>query len=146
MKKLAVLALLVVGLSTYAQQERKQGRPNRDIEKMTPEQRSELRLKRVTENLGLTEKQQKEIAPILAEQQQKREKALADFKANKEKGTKPTAEEREARAKQRVDDQKALRDKLQNILSPEQMSKWDAMVERNKEKRMEKKREWQKEE
>jgi hypothetical protein len=109
------------------------------MEKMTPEQRGELRLKRVSAILNLNEKQQKEIAPILAEQQQKREKAIADFKAMKEKGTKPTAEERAVRVKQREDDQKVMTDKLQKILTPDQMKKWEDMKERNKERMMEKK-------
>ena len=106
---------------------------------MTPEQRSELRLKRVSTILNLTEKQQKEIAPILEEQQQKREKALANFKAMKEKGTKPSVEELAARAQVREDDQKAMKEKLQKILTPEQMKKWEDMKERNKERMMDKK-------
>lgn len=139
MKKVFLVALLVVSLTTFAQEERKTGSKRAEMEKMTPEQRGELRLKRVSAMLNLNEKQQKEIAPILAEQQQKREKAVADFKATKEKGTKPTAEERAARAKQREDDQKAMTDKLQKILTPEQMKKWEDMKERNKERMMEKK-------
>jgi periplasmic protein CpxP/Spy len=134
MKKVFLAALLVVSITTFAQEERKAGSKRAEMEKMTPEQRSELRLKRVSSMLNLTEKQQKEIAPILAEQQQKREKAVADFKAIKEKGTKPTAEERAARVKQREDDQKAMTDKLQKILTPEQMKKWEDMKSENKEK------------
>ena len=139
MKKVFLAALLVVSLTTFAQEERKAGSKRAEMEKMSPEQRGELRLKRVSAILNLTEKQQKEIAPILAEQQQKREQAAASFKATKEKGTKPTAEERAARAKQRDDDQKAMTDKLQKILTPEQMKKWEDMKERNKERMMEKK-------
>lgn len=145
MKKVFVIAFLVVGLTTFAQ-EGKPAAKKAEIQKMTPQEKSELRLKRITAILNLNEKQQKEIAPILEEQQQKREQIVAEFKAMKEKGTKPTEEERAARIKQRSDDQKAMREKLQKILTPEQLSKWDAMVERNKEKRMEKKREMQKEE
>ena len=77
MKKVFIAALLVVSLTTFAQEGRKPGSKRAEMEKMTPEQRGELRLKRVSAILNLTEKQQKEIAPILAEQQQKREKALA---------------------------------------------------------------------
>ncbi|MBL0014228.1 MAG: hypothetical protein IPP30_11185 [Flavobacterium sp.] len=139
MKKVIVVVLLIVSFTTFAQEERKTGSKRAEMEKMSPEQRGELRLKRVSAMLNLTEKQQKEIAPILAEQQQKREKAVADFKATKEKGTKPSAEERAARAKQREDDQKAMTDKLQKILTPEQMKKWEDMKERNKERMMEKK-------
>ena len=146
MKKVFLAALLVVSLTTFAQEERKPGSKRAEMEKMTPEQRSELRLKRMSTILNLTEKQQKEIAPILEEQQQKREKALADFKAMKEKGAKPSAEERAERAKQRDDDQKAMTEKLQKILTPEQMKKWEEKKEQNKERMMEKKAGMRKEE
>ncbi len=146
MKKVFLAALLVVGLTTFAQEEKKAGSKRAEMEKMTPEQRGELRLKRVTAMLALTEKQQKEIAPILAEQQQKREKAVAEYKALKEKGTKPTAEERAARVKQREDDQKAMTEKLRKILTPEQMQKWEEKKEQNKERMMEKKAGLRKEE
>ena len=139
MKKVFLVALLVVSLTTFAQEGRKPGSKRAEMEKMTPEQRSELRLKRVSAILNLTEKQQKEIAPILEEQQQKREKALANFKAMKEKGTKPSVEELAARAQVREDDQKAMKDKLQKILTPEQMKKWEDMKERSKERMMNKK-------
>ena len=146
MKKVFLAALLVVSITTFAQEGRKPGSKRAEMEKMTPEQRSELRLKRVSAILNLTEKQQKEIAPILAEQKQKREKALADFKAMKEKGAKPSPEEREARAKQRDDDQKAMTEKLQKILTPEQMKKWEEKKEQNKERMIEKKAGMRKEE
>ncbi len=133
MKKVFLVALFVVSLSTFAQEE-KQTSKRTEMEKMTPEQRNQLRLKRVSAMLNLNEKQQKEIAPILAEQLQKREKAVADFKAMKEKGTKPTAEERAARVKQREDDQKIVTDKLQKILTPDQMKKWEDLKTENKEK------------
>lgn len=146
MKKVFLAALLVVSLTTFAQEGRKPGSKRAEMEKMTPEQRSELRLKRVSAILNLTEKQQKEIAPILEEQQQKREKALANFKAMKEKGTKPSVGELAARAQVREDDQKAMKDKLQKILTPEQMKKWEDMKERSKERMMDKKAAMRKEE
>ncbi len=146
MKKVFLAALLIVSLTTFAQEGRKPGSKRAEMEKMTPEQRSEVRLKRVSAILNLTEKQQKEIAPILVEQQQKREKALADFKAMKEKGVKPSAEERAERAKQRDADQKVMTEKLQKILTPEQMKKWEEKKEQNKERVIEKKAAMQKEE
>ena len=146
MKKVFLAVLLLVGVAIFAQENRKPGSKRAEMEKMTPEQRSELRLKRMSTILNLTEKQQKEIAPILEEQQQKREKALADFKAMKEKGAKPSAEERAERAKQRDDDQKAMTEKLQKILTPEQMKKWEEKKERNKERMREKKAAIRKEE
>jgi protein CpxP len=146
MKKVFLAALLVVSLTTFAQEGRKPGSKRAEMEKMTSEERSELRLKRLTEILKLNEKQQKEVGVILVEQQQKREKALAEFKSMKEKGTKPTAEDRASRAKQRQEDQKATTEKLHKILTPEQMKKWSEIKERNKERMSEKKASLRKEE
>ena len=64
MKKVFLAALLVVSIATFAQEERKPGSKRAEMEKMTPEQRSELRLKRMSTILNLTEKQEKEIAYI----------------------------------------------------------------------------------
>jgi protein CpxP len=146
MKKVFLAALLVVSLTTFAQEGRKPGSKRAEMEKMTSEERGELRLKRLTEILKLNEKQQKEVGVILVEQQQKREKALAEFKSMKEKGTKPTAEDRASRAKQRQEDQKATTEKLHKILTPEQMKKWSEIKERNKERMSEKKASLRKEE
>jgi Spy/CpxP family protein refolding chaperone len=146
MKKVFLALLLLVGVATIAQENRKPGSKRAEMEKMTSEERSELRLKRLTEILKLNEKQQKEVGVILVEQQQKREKALAEFKSMKEKGTKPTTEERASRAKQRQEDQKATTDKLHKILTPQQMKKWDEIKERNKERMREKKATLRKEE
>jgi Spy/CpxP family protein refolding chaperone len=57
----------------------------------------------------------------------------------KEKGTKPSAEERAERLKQRDDDQKAMNEKLEKILTPEQMKKWEEKKEQNKKQMIEKK-------
>lgn len=133
MKKVIVVVLMLVGFTTFAQEE-KQASKRAEMEKMTPEQRNQLLLKRVTAILNLNEKQQKEIAPILMEQQLKREKALAEFKAQKEKGTKPTADERFARENNKLDEEIAMNEKLQKILAPDQMKKWEDMKSKGRER------------
>ena len=145
MKKVIVVVLMLVGFTTFAQEE-KQASKRAEMEKMTPEQRNQLILKRVTAILNLNEKQQKEIAPILMEQQLKREKTLAEFKAQKEKGTKPTADERFARENKKLDEEIAMNERLQKILTPDQMKKWDDIKSKGKERmkdRMKKKSESQ---
>ena len=134
---------LVVGLSTYAQEGKKQDRKGDDKERMSPEQRNQLQLKRLTLELNLNESQQKEIGKIIAEQSDKREKMKTERMANKEKGTKPTADERFARENQKLDDQAALKAKVQKVLTPEQFKKWEDMKKDNREHmkdRMEKRR------
>lgn len=143
MKKLALIVLLVVGLSTYAQEEKKQERQGAARERFSPEQRNQLQLKKITLDLNLNESQQKEIAKILEEQSAKRQAEMATFKANKEKGVKPTAEERFAMKNKKLDEAIAVKAQVQKVLTPEQFKKWEDMKKENREnmkERMEKRR------
>lgn len=92
MKKLFIAALLFVGIVSFAQDVKQ--KPTRDQrENLTPEQRNEKHLQKLTSELSLDKKQQDQVKQLLAERSTKAEK----FKdARKDSKTKPTAEEREA--------------------------------------------------
>ena len=132
MKKLILAIALVMTTLTFAQ-DRKQGR-----EKLTPEQQTELHVKKMTLDLDLDEKQQKEIKTILVEQSKKREAKIAAMKAKREKGEKPTADERFAMKNEMLDNQIAIKAKMKKILKPEQLTKWEEKQADRKE-RIEKK-------
>lgn len=117
MKKLIVATLLVVGMSTFAQVENKEKEGNDPMEKMSPAERAEKGLKRMTKQLNLTEAQQKQMKAIMAEQEAKR--ADANFKPSKE-------------------DRLAMKEKISKILTPEQNATWDKIQEERKEKMKEK--------
>lgn len=136
MKKLLMVAFLVVGLTAFAQ-ENKMDRKRADMEKLTPEQRNQLAVKKMTLELGLNDSQQKEMSKIITEQSAKREAAMAERKANDEKGVKPTADERFARESKRLDEQMALQERVKKILSPEQFKKWEQLKADRKEKMQE---------
>lgn len=143
MKKLALIVLLVVGLSTYAQEGKQQVRKGGEREKFSLEQRSELQLKRLTLELNLNASQQKEMGILIAEQSKKREAAMTERKANKEKGVKPSADERFKKQSERLDEEAAMKAKVQKILTADQFKKWEDMKKENREKvknRMEKRR------
>ena len=73
MKK-TILTLLVIGTLSGAYAQEKEPRVARaKREQMTPEQRNQLQLKRMTANLDLNTSQQKEMAVIIADQNSKRE-------------------------------------------------------------------------
>jgi len=111
-KKLFLAALLVVGLATFAQD--KKERPSRaEMEKMSPEQRNELHLKKMTSELDLNAKQQEQISQIISEKSTKRE-AMKTERKNK-----------------MLEEKKEMDEKMKKILTPEQYEKWNA----NKEKR-----------
>ncbi len=131
MKKVLIAALLIVGLSSFAQERRE--RPNRaEMENLTPEQRNQLIVKKMTLELDLNAKQQEQISQIITEQSAKRETMKAERKASSEK---PTTDERFAMKNKMLDEQIAMKAKMKSILSPEQYTKWEALKEKNQEKR-----------
>ena len=132
MKKLILAIALVATTLTFAQDRKARG------EKLTPEQQTELQVKRMTLELDLDEKQQKEIKTILVEQSKKRETKLAEMKTKKEKGEKPTADERFAMKNEMLDNQIAMKARMKKILKPEQFTKWEEKQADRKE-RIEKK-------
>ena len=127
MKKLFIAALLVVGMTSFAQE--RKARPERaQMEQMTPEQRNQLQLKKMTLELDLNASQQKEMSKVIAEQSTKREARIAERKANKDSAKKQlTADERFAKKSQMLDEKIVMKEKMKKILSADQYKKWDDM-------------------
>ena len=97
MKKLFIAALLVVGMTSIAQ-ERKATTERAQMQQMTLEQRNQLHLKKMTLELDLNASQQKEMSKFIAEQSAKREARMAERKATKDVTKKQfTADERFAK-------------------------------------------------
>ena len=131
MKKLFIAALLFVGVVSFAQDiNQKSTRDQR--ENLTPEQRNEKHLQKLTSELSLDKKQQDQVKQLLAERSTKAEKFKASRKDSK---TKPTDAEREAFKKQ-METEKAANDaKMKSILNADQYTKWTALKKDHKEKR-----------
>ncbi|HSD08188.1 hypothetical protein [Flavobacterium sp.] len=134
MKKLIIAALLVVSISSFAQEQaqgdKKSNKPKR--EKLTPEQRNQALLDKMTTELTLTAQQQEQIKPIIAEQSAKMEAIRAERMNGN--GKEMTKEEREAFKTKREDDKKATDAKFQAILTPEQFKKMKANEEAARQK------------
>ena len=130
MKKLIIAALLVVGISAFAQ-DRKDRPARADMEKLTPEQRNELMLKKMTLDLDLNAKQQEQMKEVIAEQTAKREAMRAERKANQEKNT---GENFDMITKM-MDEQIAMKNKMKGILTAEQFEKWNAEKEKQQQAR-----------
>lgn len=120
MKKLIVAAFLVVGFTTFAQVEKKENAKKEPMERMSPAERSQMALKRMTKNLSLNEAQQKQVSALFSEEEAKRGDGQ----------TKPTKEDR-----------KMMKDKISKILTPEQNAKWDKIQAERKEKMKERREE-----
>jgi Spy/CpxP family protein refolding chaperone len=131
MKKVCIVALLVIGLSSFAQ-ERKERHPKGEMEQLTPEQRNQLHLKKMTLDLDLNTKQQEQLTKILADQSAKREAMKAEHKAKMEEAKAISFEMK----KKILDEQIEIKNKMKSILSPEQFAKWEMRKEKNG-KRME---------
>ena len=127
MKKLFIVALLVVGMTSFAQ-ERKAKSERAQMEQMTVEQRNQLHLKKMTLELDLNDSQQREMSKIIAEQSTKREAKMNEQKATKDLPKKQlTSDERFAKKNQMLDEQIAMKERMKKILSADQYKKWDAM-------------------
>lgn len=118
MKKLIVVALLLFGFTTFAQEAKKEKEKSESREKLSPEERTQRELKRMTKVLKLTDAQQKEMTALFSEMQSKRA----------ENQGKPSKEDR-----------KAMKDKINKILTPEQAATWEKIQEERKEKMKENK-------
>lgn len=127
MKKLFIVALFVVGMTSFAQ-ERKATIERAQMEQMTLEQRNQLHLKKMTLELDLNASQQKEMSKFIAEQSGKREARMAERKASKDPAKKQfTADERFAKKNQMLDEQILMKERMKKILSADQYKKWEDM-------------------
>lgn len=133
MKKLILAAVLVVSTLTFAQERGRKG------EKLTPEQQTELQVKKMTLELDLDAKQQKEVKAILLENAKKREAKMTEMKAKRENGEKPSADEKFAMKNKMLDNQIEHKAQMKKILKPEQFQKWEQNLENRKEKMSERK-------
>lgn len=129
MKKLIIAAVLMIGMTSFAQ-EKPAGEKGHKVERLTPEQRNEKHLKKLTSELNLNEKQQKEVGAILAEQSAKREAKHAERKKLDE------AKRNERKAEMQANDAK-----IKAVLTPEQTKKWEELKAKKKEEFKEKRQE-----
>lgn len=133
MKKLIVIALVLVGTTIIAQ-ERNRKHQGYQMEQFTPEQKSQLMLKRMTLELDLTDAQQKEMSVFISDKIAKMQTHRAEMKANREKGVKPTNDERFAMHMKMLDERIAAKKRLEKILNAKQFEKWTSLKEDYKEK------------
>jgi len=96
-----------------------------DSERLTPEQRNQLHLKKMTAELGLNASQQKDMAQIMAEQSTRKEAMKAQRKAQKENKVKLTADERFKKQNEMLDHRIAMKARVKQILTPQQFEKWE---------------------
>jgi protein CpxP len=141
MKKLFIAALLFVGMASFAQNA-DENPPREQRERLTPEQRNEKQLQRMTTQLNLDANQQAQMKQLLAERSAQSEKLRASRKDRQNSTTKLTADERAAFKKQMLDEQQANEAKMKSILNADQYQKWTTIQAQNREKAKERMKDW----
>ncbi|WP_432673003.1 hypothetical protein [Flavobacterium sp. SM2513] len=138
MKKLIVVALLSLTISGMAQDKKK--RMNEERPEFTAQQQNELQVKKLTLELDLTAKQQKEISEIIAKQQEKREAAKTALKNKKEDSKKLTPDEKFVLKRNMLDNKIAQKEQMKKVLTAEQLEKWEKISKQNKKRFAERKK------
>lgn len=132
MKKLIIALVFGMSLTGFAQETQK---PNRsDMEKMTPEQRQQKHLARLTHELTLDAKQQGEVNQILTEKSAKSQEFKKQREARIASGQKMTAEEKTAFKNTMQAEKTDTDNKMKAVLSPTQYQKWQENNEKNRDK------------
>lgn len=118
----------MAGMTIMAQPRNNKHQGN-GMEQFTPEQRTELHVKKLTLELDLNESQQKEMKAFIADKNAKMAAHRTAMKTMKEKGTKLTSDERFAMKSKMLDEQIATKKRMQKILNEKQFEKWTALKE-----------------
>lgn len=133
MKSLIIALVFGISISGFAQVSTPQ--PGGDnTGRMTPEQRQEKHLAKLTKELNLDAKQQEAVGKILAEKSDKAQDLKSQKEARKDSGEKLTTEEREALKTKLKAEKEDTEKQMKAILSADQYQKWETMREQNKEK------------
>ena len=134
MKKLVVALLFIVGITAMAQ-EKEMKRPNGDkFASLTPEQKVEFQVKKMSKDLNLNEKQVKEMKALVTKEVEKREAIKAEMKALQAK--------KRIEMKAKMDEEyAAMSNEMRKILTSEQYTKWEKIFEERREKIKEKMKE-----
>lgn len=144
MKKLFIAAMLLIGIASFAQDaDQKPAREQR--ERLTPEQRNEKQLQKLTTELGLDANQQTQVKQLLAERSAKAEKLRETREARKDSDVKPTDAEKEAFKNELKAEKEGNEAKMKAILTADQYTKWQSLREKNKEKAKDKMKDYKKE-
>lgn len=133
MKKLFVLALLVVGMTTFAQEKEGKlggnGRANVD-----PPKRAEMQAQKMKSDLGLNDDQTAQIKKFLTQQLKDRESKRMEMQALRDSGKQPTEDQKKEMRSKMESEKNVINDQMKKILTPQQFEKWKGSIEERKEK------------
>lgn len=125
MKKIIAMALLVIGFTSFAQEK------NRGENRLSPEQQTELQIKKMTLDLDLNASQQNQLKPILLDHNKQKEERFKKVQTSRKNNARLSQDERFKIKDEMLDSQIALKSKMKNILSAEQFAKWKKIKKEN---------------
>ena len=136
MKKLVIIALALVTLNGFAQKKehRKMDRNNTSElrQDMNPSDIADLKSKKLTLKLDLTDAQQKKVHKLILDEAETRQ---ANKPADGEKKERPSKEEMIERQNLRLDAQIEMKREMKTILTAEQYAQFEKMKPREHKKR-----------
>lgn len=126
MKKAFLLLLVVFTSISFGQ------RKKIDREKFTPEQRIELRVKKLTLKLDLNKEQENQIKALLKEENSSKELKRTNLKLKRQNKQKITTDELFHLKMQKIEYQIERKSKFKKILNIEQMKEFEKMKKNHK--------------
>ncbi|WP_299107609.1 hypothetical protein [uncultured Tenacibaculum sp.] len=128
MKKLVALFLLMFTVSTTLVAQKKQK------DELSIDQKTELKLKKMTLKLDLTPKQQRQIRPLLAQSVSDHMAMREKRKAMKAKGQELSSEQRYELKSKMLDKQIAIKQEMKQILNEQQYERFEKSLSRRVQK------------
>lgn len=124
MKTWILAVVIMMGITVNAQTKKEHK------EALTPEQKVELRVKKLTLALDLNSKQQKEMKVLLLSKETERQQVIEKLKLDNKAKKELTADERFAMKNNALDKKIEMKEEMKKILTKEQIEKLDKISER----------------
>lgn len=131
MKKLLILAFVVIGMTTFAQEKDGKGAVRMNVD---PSKRAEMQAQKMKADLGLNDDQTAQIKTFLTQQIKEREAKRAEMQTLRASGQQPTEEQKKEMRSKMESERNAMNDQMKKTLTPEQFTKWKSNMEIRKEK------------
>ncbi|NQW36422.1 MAG: hypothetical protein HQ471_05385 [Flavobacteriales bacterium] len=139
MKKIIILLVVLVSMSTYAQHRpEKQNNQKRFAQNFTSEQNATLKSKKMALHLDLNTAQQNKIYALILKQEQKRDQFRIKRQSLKDDEMKITPEKRFEMMDKGLDAKLAFQSEMKTILSPKQYEIWKKHAKKNDDSRFRK--------
>lgn len=127
---LAIIFTLNVAAQEGTDRHGRKEKAQKFMKDLSPEQMAELKTKKLTLALDLSENQQQRVLALNTVVAKERKQKMEARKAKMEKKEKLTSDEKYAMLNERLDAKIAYKKKMKQILSEDQYKRWEKMMAR----------------